>query len=79
MTSLLSKSQRDSIRLDLGLMTNAGFSSKRGVHDPDVDDTFAIEVDVQMSDAVTTVDGDPADIYFALQFRENAIAVGENV
>ena len=57
-------------------MTNAGFSSKRGLHDPAVDDTFALEVEVQLSDAVTTTDGSSVEVYLALQFKESAIAVG---
>ena len=61
--------QLDSLTIDLGYVTNAGYSVVTGLYQPH-DATFEIGVEVELSDHVDTTHATTYDIYFAVKFND---------
>lgn len=59
----------DSVTVDLGYVTNAGFTRKRGLHTPH-DDQFAVQVEVQMADHELSVNDATFEVYFGVKFGD---------
>ncbi len=64
----------DTATVNLGFLTNAGFTKKwGGSHNPEVDDVFSIKVQVQMSDHPLTRHGNQFEVYFATKMGDTII------
>ena len=57
--------------MDLGYITNAGFSKKQGKYDVNgADDDFILSVKVQLSDYLGTENAADLKVYLAVKFGE---------
>ena len=63
--------------VDLGFVTNAGFSLSQGRWDPE-DDEFTIEFELEMSDPAGSEDGTEYEVLAAISYGEDMVLVGES-
>ena len=55
--------------IDFGYVTNAGYSAITGLYEPH-HDTFEVDVEIEMTDHVDTVDLAVFQAYFAVKFND---------
>lgn len=68
----------DTATVDLGYVTNAGFTRKWGGYKPE-DDQFSVQMELQMSDHVSTAHDAEFEIFFAVKFGSTIVVSSQLV
>ena len=73
--TIFTHAQKDVVTVDLGYVTNAGFTKKWGAHKED-DDRFAVEVEVIASDSAPMAHDRVFGVHLAAEIGDSVV-IGE--